>query len=159
MKLLKKLFFFLIGLSFLLLIAYWLIGKSLSPDYNGEIQISGLKDKVTVFYDENGVPHINAQNNEDALRAFGYVHAQDRLWQMELIRRLAAGRLSEIFGKELVRVDKLFSGLGIEEAAVKSISKIDKTREAYKLTMAYHLKYPLLRIQSEPQQNFRQNMP
>jgi penicillin amidase len=137
MKLLKKLFFFLIGLSFLLLIAYWLIGKSLSPDYNGEIQISGLKDKVTVFYDENGVPHINAQNNEDALRAFGYVHAQDRLWQMELIRRLAAGRLSEIFGKDLVRVDKLFSGLGIEEAAVKSISKIDKTTEAYKLTMAY----------------------
>ena len=137
MKLLKKLFFFLIGLSFLLLIAYWFIGKSLSPDYNGEIKISGLKDKVTVFYDDNGVPHINAQNNEDALRAFGYVHAQDRLWQMELIRRLAAGRLAEIFGKDLVRVDKLFSGLGIEEAAVNGIAKIDKTTEAYKLTMAY----------------------
>ncbi|TCP23642.1 penicillin amidase [Tenacibaculum skagerrakense] len=137
MKLLKKLFFFFIGLSFLLLIAYWFIGKSLSPDYNGEIKISGLKDKVTVFYDDNGVPHINAQNNEDALRAFGYVHAQDRLWQMELIRRLAAGRLAEIFGKDLVRVDKLFSGLGIEEAAVNGIAKIDKTTEAYKLTMAY----------------------
>ncbi|MFY7672050.1 penicillin acylase family protein [Tenacibaculum sp. MEBiC06402] len=137
MKLLKKLLFFLISLSFFVLIAYWLIGKSLAPDYNGEMTISGLKDKVTVFYDENGVPHINANNNEDALRAFGYVHAQDRLWQMELIRRLAAGRLSEVFGKDLVRVDKLFSGLGIEEAAVKSISKIDKTTEAYKLTMAY----------------------
>ena len=137
MKLLKKLFFFLIGLSFLLLIAYWFIGKSLSPDYNGEIKISGLKDKVTVFYDDNGVPHINAQNNEDALRAFGYVHAQDRLWQMELIRRLAAGRLAEIFGEDLVRVDKLFSGLGIEEGAVNGIAKIDKTTEAYKLTMAY----------------------
>ena len=137
MKLLKKLFFFLIGLSFLLLIAYWFTGKSLSPDYNGEIKISGLKDKVTVFYDDNGVPHINAQNNEDALRAFGYVHAQDRLWQMELIRRLAAGRLAEIFGEDLVRVDKLFSGLGIEEAAVNGIAKIDKTTEAYKLTMAY----------------------
>ncbi|CAL2084169.1 penicillin acylase family protein [Tenacibaculum sp. 190524A05c] len=137
MKLLKKLLIFLFIVAILLTVSYWIISKSLSPNYNGEIEISGLKDKVTVFYDDNGVPHINAENNEDALRAFGYVHAQDRLWQMELIRRLAAGRLAEIFGKDLVRVDKLFSGLGIEEAAVNSIEGIDKSSEAYKLTMAY----------------------
>ncbi|AUC14036.1 penicillin acylase family protein [Tenacibaculum sp. SZ-18] len=137
MKLLKKSLFFLIGLSFLLFLAYWFIGKSLSPNYNGELKLSGLNEKVTVYYDDNGVPHITAENNEDALRAFGYVHAQDRLWQMELIRRLAAGRLAEIFGKDLVGVDKLFSGLGIEEAAEKSITELNTDSEAFKLTMAY----------------------
>ncbi|CAM1344709.1 penicillin acylase family protein [Tenacibaculum amylolyticum] len=137
MKLLKKLLFFLLSLTLLLAISYWIISKSLAPDYSGEIKISGLQDKVTVFYDENGVPHINAENQEDAFKVFGYVHAQDRLWQMELIRRIAAGRLSEIFGKDLVRVDKLFSGLGIEEAAGKSIAEIDTNTKAYKLTSAY----------------------
>ncbi len=60
---------------------------------------------------------LNAQNQKDAYLALGYVHAQDRLWQMELVRRLAAARLSEILGKELLSVDQFFSGLGIEEAA------------------------------------------
>jgi Protein related to penicillin acylase len=65
------------------------------------------------------VPHITANNQTDAYTALGYLHAQDRLWQMELIRRIAAGRLSEIFGADLIPTDKLFSGLGIEEASEK----------------------------------------
>jgi penicillin amidase len=62
------------------------------------------------------VPHIYATNSKDAMMALGYVHAQDRLWQMELMRRIAPGRLSEIFGSVALKNDKIFAGLGIEEA-------------------------------------------
>jgi penicillin amidase len=69
--------------------------------------------------------------------SLGYVHAQDRLWQMELMRRIAPGKLSEIFGSVMLKNDKFFSGLGIQESSQKSIRKLDKNSEAYKLTMAY----------------------
>lgn len=137
MKLVKKLFRFVILLLILIGVAVWFIAKGLSPDYNGEFEIVNLKEKVTVFYDENGVPHINANNEEDAYRVFGYVHAQDRLWQMELLRRIAAGRLSEIFGSKLVNTDKFFSSLGIEESAYKTIASLNKESKSYKLTQAY----------------------
>ncbi|TYQ00399.1 penicillin amidase [Tenacibaculum adriaticum] len=137
MKLLKKLFKIVLILIALLFVGGWLFTVTLHPKYNGELELSNLSEKVTVFYDEVGVPHINAKNQKDAFRAFGYVHAQDRLWQMEVIRRISAGRLSEIFGKDVVRVDKFMSGLGIEEAAYKTIADIDKNSEPYKLTMAY----------------------
>ena len=83
------------------------------------------------------MPHIYASNQNDALTALGYVHAQDRLWQMELIRRIAPGRLSEIFGDKLVETDVFFAGLGLVEDANESIAKIDINSEAYKLTIAY----------------------
>ncbi len=137
MKVFKKIFRFLIIILLLIGVAVFFIGKSLEPKYSGELKNLDLKDAVTVFYDENGVPHINAQNEEDAFKVFGYVHAQDRLWQMELFRRLAAGRLSEMFGKDLIRTDKFFSGLGIEEASEKTIENLDKTSKTYKLTEAY----------------------
>ncbi len=137
MKVLKKLFKFLIVFIIFIIIAYFFISNRLKPVYNGELEIANLKEKVTVFYDENGVPHIQAENEEDAFRVFGYVHAQDRLWQMEVIRRISAGRLSEIFGKEMLRTDTFFSSLGIEEEAEKTIENLDKTSQAYKLTEAY----------------------
>ena len=137
MKSLKKIVKVLLVLVVVLFVGVWLFTKTLHPTYKGKIELKNLSEKVTVYFDDVGVPHINAKNQKDAYTALGYVHAQDRLWQMELIRRIAAGRLSEIFGKDLVRVDKLFSGLGIEEAAKKSIAEIDKNSEAYKLTEAY----------------------
>ncbi|MCF6348275.1 MAG: penicillin acylase family protein [Flavobacteriaceae bacterium] len=115
----------------------FLFKNSLKPDYKGDLELTSLQNKVEVFYDDYGVPHIYAQNELDAQRTLGYVHAQDRLWQMELIRRISAGRLSELFGEKLVRTDKFFSGLGIEEAAEKAIKNIDKTSEAYQLSIAY----------------------
>ncbi|WP_442267430.1 penicillin acylase family protein [Tenacibaculum sp. ZS6-P6] len=137
MKVLKKLVFFLLIITSLLVLGYFIFSNLQKPTYQGEVSVEGLKDKVTVFYDEAGVPHINAQNQEDAYQVFGYVHAQDRLWQMEVIRRIAAGRLSEIFGKELIRADKFFGSLGIEEAAVKTIHNLDKNSKAYQLALAY----------------------
>lgn len=137
MKFLKKLLFLLFSIVVLLVISYWIVSKILAPTYEGELKLEGLKDKVTVFYDDNGVPHINAENQEDAYIAFGYVHAQDRLWQMELLRRIAAGRLSEVFGEKLVGTDMFFSSLGIEEAATKEIEKLDTGSKPYKMAMAY----------------------
>ena len=137
MKLFKKLLKVVAILLVVLFVGVWLFTKTLHPTYNGELELANISDKVTVYYDEVGVPHINAQNQHDAYTALGYVHAQDRLWQMELIRRIAAGRLAEVFGKELVRTDKFFSGLGIEEAAKKTIENLDKNSEAYILTQAY----------------------
>ena len=137
MNFIKKTLIFLVVIILFIASAGWLYSKTLHPVYNGEIKIKNTTEDVTVYFDDIGVPHINAQNQKDAYLALGYVHAQDRLWQMELVRRIAAGRLSEILGKELLRVDQFFSGLGIEEAANKTIASLDKSSQAYILTQAY----------------------
>jgi len=137
MKLLKKIVKVVVGLILLLVVGFWLFTRTLYPTYDGELDLANISEEVTVYYDEVGVPHINAQNQKDAYTALGYVHAQDRLWQMELIRRIAAGRLSEIFGKDLVKTDKFFAGLGIEEASAKTITNLDKNSDSYKLAIAY----------------------
>ena len=118
-------------------VAAWLYSRTLYPTYEGELSLENLSENVIVHFDQNGVPHINAQTQKDAYTALGYVHAQDRLWQMELIRRIAPGRLSEIFGDKLVETDVFFAGLGLVEDANESIAKIDINSEAYKLTIAY----------------------
>ena len=112
-------------------------GFYLKPKYEGEIQLKNIQKETTVYFDEFGVPHIYANNSKDAMVALGYVHAQDRLWQMELMRRIAPGRLSEIFGSVALKNDKFFVGLGIEEASEKAIAALDKNSPSYQLTMAY----------------------
>ena len=76
------------------------------PQRSGEIVLTGLKHKVQVLFDEWAVPHIEAQNEHDAYLALGYLHAQDRLFQLELMIRVAQGRLSEILGEDMLDVDR-----------------------------------------------------
>ncbi len=71
------------------------------------------------------------------MTTLGYVHAQERLWQMELMRRIAPGRLSEMFGSKMVKVDSFFAGLGIDENSEKAIVQLDKNSESYQLALAY----------------------
>ncbi len=137
MNFFKKIIKIVVVILVLLVVGGWLYSKTYFPNYNGEIELKNLSEEVTIYFDDIGVPHINAQNQNDAYTALGYVHAQDRLWQMELIRRIAAGRLSEIFGEKLIRTDKLFSGLGIEEASEKTIKNLDENSPKYKLAVAY----------------------
>lgn len=137
MKIFKKILKIVLVLIVVLAVAVWLYSRSLYPTYDGELELSNLSNEVTVHFDQNGVPHINAQNQEDAYRALGYVHAQDRLWQMELMRRIAPGRLSEILGEKLIETDMFFSGLGIVENTNEAIAKLDKNSPAYILTQAY----------------------
>ena len=137
MKLFKKILKVIVLFLLVAGVGLWLFSKTLHPTYSGTLDLGGISEEVTVYYDAVGVPHINAANQKDAYVALGYVHAQDRLWQMELIRRIAAGRLSEIFGKDLLKTDRFFAGLGIEEASAKTIANLDKNSDSYLLAMAY----------------------
>lgn len=84
---------------------------------SGTLELPGLQAPVTVFHDPWGVPHIDAQNDQDAYRALGYLHAQDRLFQMDILRRIGAGRLSELFGPESLETDRFFRSIGISRYA------------------------------------------
>lgn len=137
MKNLKK--FLLLILSLIVILALVLVGYGyyLKPKYEGELKLKNIQKETTVYFDDFGVPHIYANSQKDAMTTLGYVHAQDRLWQMELIRRIAPGRLSEMFGSKLVKTDKFFAGLGIDEYSDRAIAKLDKNDEAYQLALAY----------------------
>ncbi|MFH1701182.1 MAG: penicillin acylase family protein [Candidatus Zixiibacteriota bacterium] len=93
--------------------------RSTLPEYNGTIIIDGIEDEIEIIRDSFGMPHIYAKNDNDAGFALGYCTAQDRLFQMEMIRRAVKGKLSEVIGPETVEVDRLFrlitSGKSIEE--------------------------------------------
>ncbi len=93
------------------------------PDYNAEVKLEGMLGQVTVYRDAYAVPHIYAENEEDLYRATGYVMAQDRLWQMDLFRRATTGRLSEIFGPDLVETDLLMRALRIPEKSQKVLNR------------------------------------
>ncbi|MDP2337438.1 MAG: penicillin acylase family protein, partial [Bacteroidota bacterium] len=95
------------------------------PDYNKDIKLSGLTADVTVFRDSFAIPHIYAESEHDLYMAVGYAMAQDRLWQMDLLRRVTQGRLSEILGKELVDADMLFRSLRFTEKSRKVFGASD----------------------------------
>lgn len=137
MRVVKKIALFLF--LFLLVLALALFGYAFytKPKYEGELSLQNIEKTTTVYFDDFGVPHIYANSQKDAMVALGYVHAQDRLWQMELMRRIAPGRLSEIFGSVALKNDLFFAGLGIEEASEIAIAKLDKNGKDYQLAMAY----------------------
>lgn len=93
------------------------IGTSSLPQQNGQIVLAGLGSNTEILRDSLGVPYITAKSDSDAYFALGFVHAQDRLFQMEMYRRLGEGRLSEIFGSKTLPVDELFRTLGFKEMA------------------------------------------
>lgn len=137
MRLLKKIFVVLVILVALVAIVGIIYINSLKPQYSGELALKNMNTEAQAYIDDFGIPHIYANDQEDAYRSLGYLHAQDRLWQMELMKRIAPGRLSEILGKELLKTDKFFVTLGIDEASEKAITGLDKNGDAYKLSMAY----------------------
>ena len=137
MKKIKKILLVLFLLIIVLGIGLCTYIFHLKPQYEGEVKLKNIQKETTVYFDDFGVPHIYANSQKEAMTVLGYVHAQDRLWQMELMRRIASGRLSEIFGSVMLKNDKFFSGLGIEEASEKAIAQLDKNSQSYQLTMAY----------------------
>ncbi|CAN5531938.1 penicillin acylase family protein [soil metagenome] len=120
MKIIKKTFTFILVLVLVTILGVLIYLTSQKPQYSGQVQLKGLQKPVEILYDFYGVPHIYASKEEDAYFALGYVHAQDRLFQMEMIRRVASGRLSEILGPDLLKVDVFFRTLGLEEHAKQS---------------------------------------
>uniref|UniRef100_UPI00404A62B4 penicillin acylase family protein n=1 Tax=Fulvivirga sp. TaxID=1931237 RepID=UPI00404A62B4 len=125
MKIFKRIIIALLALVLLVVIGGYIYLQTLKPSYSGEFNLNNLNEVVEVKYDTYGIPHIEANNVEDAYRALGYVHAQDRLWQMELMRRIAPGRLSEMFGADLTETDKFFKTVGIHRVAQKEAARFD----------------------------------
>jgi len=91
-----------------------------SPQYDGDVKLSGLQEEVDIHFDTYGVPHIYAQNEVDAYQALGYVHAQERLFQLEMMRRVGSGTLAELLGPDVLEIDQFFHTLGIPKHAKES---------------------------------------
>jgi penicillin amidase len=105
------------GLAGITGVAYYLLIHRPLPKTKGTLHLQGLHEPVEIITDRYGVPHIYAQNEDDLYFAQGFVHAQERLWQMELNRRIVSGRLSEIFGEIALETDRFTRRLGMHRSA------------------------------------------
>ncbi len=124
----------LVILIFIFGISYYLL-KGTLPDYNSQTKVAGLKSEVDIYRDQYAVPMITADNDEDAAFALGYVHAQERLFQMDVARRAGEGRLSEVFGAKTIPIDEMFRTIGIYKNVKANYDKLNplskKILEAY----------------------------
>lgn len=105
------------------------------PETEGEIRLSGLEAPVEILRDENGIPHLFARSTADVYFALGFVHAQDRLWQMETSRRIGSGRVAEIAGPGALQIDRLMRTLGLRRSAEANFKHFDA--ETKRLLAAY----------------------
>ena len=103
---------------------YYLASRSL-PDYDAVVRVPAVTAPVEIVRDNANVPHIFGETNRDVFQALGFAHAQDRLWQMMMMRRTAQGRLSELFGPSTVEIDSFLRRLDIYRLAVQSVSAQD----------------------------------
>ncbi len=99
----------------------WTVRRSF-PQTSGEITLAGLTGTVDVLRDERGIPHVYADTPEDLFFAQGFVHAQDRFWEMDFRRHITAGRLSEMFGKSQIETDKFLRISGWRRVAEKELA-------------------------------------
>lgn len=137
MKTLKKVLLAIFAVLLVGILALFIFIQFLKPQYSGKQQLTSISKEVQVYFDEYGIPHIYAEDEADAFKVLGYVHAQDRLWQMELLRRIAPGRLSEVFGEKTLNTDKFFLNLGISEQTKQIVAEADTTSQTVKLAKAY----------------------
>ena len=106
------------------LLAYYILSRSL-VDYNEDFTVTGIAAPVEIVRNNDNVPHIFGKTDEDVFYALGFAHAQDRLWQMTMLRRTAQGRLSEIFGPATVKVDELMRRYDLYGLALQSVEAQD----------------------------------
>ena len=125
MRVLVRLLGALAVAAVLLAAAAWLYLRQSLPQVDGELRLAGVVAPVDVLRDQYGIPHIYAASIEDAVFALGLVHAQDRLWQMEMNRRIAAGRLSEVVGAGGLEIDRFLRTLGVRRAAEANLKALD----------------------------------
>ena len=110
-------------------LVYYLASRSL-PDYDATLDLAGLNAPVEIVRDNANVPHILAKTDHDAYYALGFAHAQDRLWQMIVLRRTAQGRLSEVFGRPTLETDTFMRRLDIYRLALASVEVQDAQTKA-----------------------------
>lgn len=115
------------GLVFLIAVVFaggymWL--RSSLPEIDGTVSLPGLETEITIHRDSRGVPHVIAGSDDDLAFGLGYAHAQDRLWQMEVNRRIGQGELAEILGETALGFDKYFRTLGFKKKAQSALSNL-----------------------------------
>lgn len=138
MKLLK-----ILGLLLLLIVMgvagyIFYLKSTLTPSYSGTREISGLSADVDIYFTDHGIPHIYGATEEDTYKALGYIHAMERLWQMDLLRHVGSGRLSELFGPDMIKNDKFLRTMGISEYARESAAAYElRKHESLPLVRAY----------------------
>jgi len=145
--------------------AYYMLMRRPLPKNRGKLRLQGLHEAVEVITDRYGVPHIYAHNEDDLFFAQGYLHAQERLWQMELNRRVGSGRLCEIFGEIAIEADRFSRRLGMHRAAAAAAEQLPE--HIHRILGAYargvnsfiernshnlSLEFKLLRFKPEPWQ-------
>ena len=144
-----------VAATVVVLFGAWLVLTRLPyPKTRGRVRLEGLAAPVEIFRDRWGVPHIYARTSDDLFFAQGYVHAQDRFWQMEFWRRIGTGRLSELFGSSTLETDKYLRTLGMAEVARREYEMLDagtrRCLEAYAAGVnAYALARPPARLALE----------
>jgi penicillin amidase len=115
---------FIVVVSAGAVVFYRVLSSSL-PEYEGEISAAGISGETDIYRDSLGIPYIYAGSDEDAAFALGYLHAQERLFSMDLVRRAGEGRMSEIFGSQTLPFDKMFRTVGIRNFAYENINRIN----------------------------------
>ena len=104
-------------------------GQQSLPVTDGALKLQGLTSSVEVVRDSFGIPHLSGADVRDLARATGYVHAQDRYFQMELARRVGSGRLAELFGAEAIAHDRVSRQLGLTQAAQSERAHVTIVRQ------------------------------
>jgi penicillin G amidase len=135
MRLLVRIVVLLLALAVLAAAGMFLHLRRSLPQLEGEVVLAGLSGRVEILRDPYGIPHIFAASVEDAQFALGFVHAQDRLWQMEMNRRIGSGRLAELLGPAALEADRFLRTLGVRRAAEANLRRYDK--ETLALLQAY----------------------
>lgn len=132
---LLRIFTALVGIVVLTLVFLWTVLSRSIPDYDTTWQVEGISGPMEIVRNNANVPHIFGPTDEDVFFGLGFAHAQDRLWQMTLMRRTAQGRLSEIFGARTARIDELLRRFDLYGLATQSVAAQDpetlKALEAY----------------------------
>jgi penicillin amidase len=134
MRAVKRIILGLFIIVLLAIIAGFVFKRSIArkgiPDYNEDIRLSGLKHEVIVYRDRYAIPHVYAKTENDLYMAVGYILAQDRLWQMDLIRRITLGRISEIFGQDFIQTDLLLRALRFSDKSEKILAELDEKHQS-----------------------------
>ncbi|NQZ75182.1 MAG: penicillin acylase family protein [Ekhidna sp.] len=138
MKVLKVLGILLLFVAIAVIGYGFYVKSSLTPSYAGELQLGGLDSDSEVYFTEFGIPHIYSQSEADAYRTLGYLHAMERLWQMDLLRHVGSGRLSELFGPDMIQNDKYLRTMGLSSYAKESATQyLQRNHRTLPLVQSY----------------------
>lgn len=143
-------------------LGWWALARRPLPKTKGRIKVDGLDGRITIRRDRWGVPHVSSEDRSDLWFGLGFVHGQDRFWQLDFYRRVSSGRLSEFAGREGLDTDRMMRTLGIRRAAEREAAELDPAlreqierycagvNEAVRAARSLPLEHRILRLDFEP---------